>query len=136
RVVRGGALEPVPPAGRVVGVVGVAAGVDDERPAGRRGLNRELVVVPVTAVAERAGVEDQPPLLLVGAVGAPAAALGVVAADGEGAGGALGRRAGGAAGRDPAQVGTGQQLGTEREHGPEVALVAVGQRRGQPVRAL
>jgi hypothetical protein len=38
-----------------------------------------------------------------------------------------------AAGGHPAQVGAVQQLRAERQHAPEVALVAVGQRRGQPV---
>ena len=82
-VVRGGALEPVPP---VRAPARRRCSGPGRRPAGarRRRPRREEVVVAVAAVAERAAVEDQEAL-----VGerrprvAPAAALHVVAADRE-----------------------------------------------------
>ena len=60
RVVGGGRLEPPTPVWRIV-AVGVAAGIDDERPS-RRHLDAQRVVVAVPAVAERTAVEDEEPL--------------------------------------------------------------------------
>src|SRR4029078_8188120 len=63
-VVTRGPLEPPPPrAGGLVGVIGVASRIDDQRLPVGRDLDVQHVVVAVTAVPERPAVDDQVTLL-------------------------------------------------------------------------
>jgi hypothetical protein len=125
RVVRGRALEPVAQVRRAL-VVGVAAGVDDERAAVGGDLDRQEVVVAVAAVAERAAVEDQEALVRERAAAvAPAAALDVVAAVREARVAPAGRRPRAAAGRGPAQVLAPEQVGGQLEQVRVASAVAV-----------
>ena len=126
-VVRGGALEPVPPVGAALGV-GVTAGVDDEGVAVPVRLDGEGVVVAVPPVAERAAAEDQEALVGQRLLRSPAAALHVVAADRE-VGATLGRRRALAPpGRHVAQVRGVEGVGREPQQVQVAVGVAVGQR--------
>ena len=126
-VVRGGALEPVPPVGAPLGV-GVTAGVDDERVAVPVCLDSEGVVVAVPPVAERAAAEDQEALVGHRLLRSPSAALHVVAADRE-VGATLGRRRALAPpGRHVAQVRGVEGVGREPQQVQVAVGVAVGQR--------